>query len=249
MQKNLIVNDSGQRLALLESVPADAHHILVACHGFRGAKENRGRIFSLAEKLNPKGFGVIAFDFAGSGESEGSFAEISLTSQVLDLKRVLRYTEEKFSRPVILLGRSFGGSTVIAGGYDAEVVGFILWCTPINLPATFRAILPDVYDRLGAGEYVSLEDEAGSFVMGPALVKDFAGHDFDAYLKGIGNRPVLAVHGLKDEIVSPDSARYIAEHLPEAELKLFPETDHKFTEYAEERESVTVEWLQRSFAK
>lgn len=248
MQTNWIINDRGQRLAILESVPDNAHNILIVCHGFRGTKENRGRIFSLAGKMNSLGFGVVAFDFAGSGESEGCFAEVTLTNQAADLKNVLSYVKESYSLPVILLGRSFGGSTVIAGGCDwQEVAGFVLWSAPVFLPETFAAILADVYNRLRAGEKVGLRDEVGEFVLGPELVNDFDQHDFARYFKKMANRPILVVHGLKDVVVNPDNARHIAEYLPHLTLKLFPQADHKFTEYTDERENYTIEWLQSNF--
>ena len=51
MQQIAINNRDGRRLSALLSLPTDPRCLIIACHGFRGAKENGGRIYSLGDKL------------------------------------------------------------------------------------------------------------------------------------------------------------------------------------------------------
>lgn len=246
--KNINISEGGQgKLAAYIFMPeSDCRYIVIICHGFRGAKENSGRIFTFAEKLNKLGLGVLAFDFSGSGASNGDFADISLSSQVSDLRRVIDYIDLNYNRSVILLGRSFGGSTVLAAASDEKVAGYIFWSTPVKLYETFSGIVEE-FDRLQAGEELEIKDEAGSFRLKPSFIEDFARHDTKNYLQKLAPYPTLVIHGAADEVVDPANALYIYENTQYTELHIISGADHRFTQYINEREDLTLNWLQRTF--
>ena len=218
----------------------------IACHGFRGNKDNGGRIVSLAQKINRLKGGLVAFDFSGSGESEGDFARMTLTRQTQDLQAVVDYTARCYELPLVLLGRSFGGSTVLAGGVkDPRIKAFILWSTPIFLEETFATIMPQAYERLKSGQKTVIRDEAGDYLLYPDIAFDLARHDLTKDLQAVGDRPVLIVHAEDDEIVDKNNARYIRENLNNATLHLEKEAGHRFLNKSEVREEVTIAWLKK----
>lgn len=222
--------------------------ILVVCHGFRGSKDNGGRIFDFARRLNALGAGVYAFDFLGSGDSDGEFSEVTLSSQADDLEQVIDFVYTHHKLPIILLGRSFGGSTVIkAGSQDVRVKGFILWSAPVKLQATFATMLGDAYQELEVGQDVMFCDETGMFWISPVLISDFACHDMDEYLGLLGERPVLIIQGMADEVVAPANAHYIFSHCSNAEMVLLEGADHRCTNKTREREDITIKWLEKNF--
>ncbi len=166
----------------------------------------RRRIFNFAKRLNQRGAAVIAFDFGGSGESEGLFFDMTLSSQADDLRAVIDYAGQRFAAPMVLLGRSFGGSTVLVeGAGDERIAGFILWSTPVFMEETFAAMLPDEYNRMKSGQVVAIRDDFGSYQLGPGLAADLARHNMNHYLQAIGKRPVLLVHAEDDELVSAET--------------------------------------------
>jgi alpha/beta superfamily hydrolase len=247
--ENISIYESGQgKLAAYTFIPdSDCRYVLIICHGFRGAKENSGRIFTFAERVNKMGLGVLAFDFSGSGASDGDFADISLSSQVSDLRRVIDYVDSNYNQQVILLGRSFGGSTVLAAAGDNEkVAGYIFWSTPVKLYQTFTGIV-DEFARLESGEELEIKDEAGSFWLKPSFIQDFAHHDMKNYVHKLASRPALVIHGAADEVVDPANALYIYENAQHTELHIISGADHRFTQYIKEREDLTLNWLQRTF--
>jgi len=249
-ERLVIRNAEGNRLSALLFVPADERRCtVIAAHGFRGTKENGGRICSLAAKLVSRGCALLAFDFAGSGESEGDFADITLSGQVRDLQAVVDWSDSRGLRPVVLLGRSFGGSTVLAeAAGDERVRGIILWSTPVWLRETFAAIMPAEYRQLEEGNSVWIRDDWGEFRLNPGFARDLAGHDMSQYIKSISRRPVLIIHGQSDEIVKPENAEYIYERVGEqAELHLVEGSDHRFLNSSALREDLTVAWLERYF--
>lgn len=152
MQTISINNKHGERLAAYLFLPGlKPRFFLIVCHGFRGAKENGGRIYQFANRVNGLGGGLLAFDFSGSGKSEGDFLHMTLTRQADDLRCVIDYLSIHYNLPLVLLGRSFGGSTVIAGGTGEKVLAYILWSTPVFLTKTFATMIPDEYNNLQAG--------------------------------------------------------------------------------------------------
>lgn len=244
MQQIAINNRNDLKLSALLSIPSDPCSLVIACHGFRGAKENGGRINSLSEKLNEIGMGLLAFDFQGSGQSEGQYSNLTLTRQASDLQDVINYAHQRFQLPIIGLGRSFGGSTILAGAsQDARIAGYIFWSTTIFLKETFTGLDPVLADKLEKGNTITLTDEGGKYELGPDLFQDFANHNMDDYIRSIGNRPVLIVHGLSDEVVPTKNPKHIAQLLPQAQLHLLEGADHRFTQHTAHREDLTIGWL------
>lgn len=249
MQRISIINGRGEKLSAIVFHPSGEPRILViVCHGFRGGKENGGRIYSFAERLNQLEAAVIAFDFGGSGESEGDFSNMTLSGQADDLKSVIDYSSQLFAVPIILLGRSFGGSTVIVeGAGDERITGYILWSTPIFLEETFAAMMPVEYNLMKAGQAVTICDDFGSYKLGPELAADLSCHDMDRYLQAIGERPVLIIQAEDDELVSLENALYMQKHIINISLCLVKEAGHRFLEKTAIREDMTIEWLGKLF--
>jgi len=249
MQVLELEKPDNQKLRAYAFIPASCcRYTVVVCHGFRGTKENGGKIFDFADRIMQLGFGVFAFDFSGCGDSDGEFSKITLSRQARDLRHVIDYVWQIYELPVILLGRSFGGSTVLAGGSnDERVAGYIFWSTPVKLHETFRLILGEDYEKLKAGSTVTVNDESGVFSLEPAILEDLDMHNMDEYLTALGKRPVLVIHGLADEVVSPSNAEYICKGAENAELELVMGADHSFLNKNLERENLTVAWLRKNF--
>lgn len=249
MQSIIITKDNGQRIAALLFLPHMYQYLVIICHGFRGKKENNSKICSFAEKLNPLGFGVLAFDFSGSGESDGDFSDITLSGQVEDLSAVIDYSHKTLGRPILLLGRSFGGSTILAGALDDErVQGYVFWSTPVDIQETFtRMIREDAYEQMIRGKPVTLDDEAGEYTLKASFVQDIYNHNLVENLKQIGKRPVLIIQGQEDEVVAVYNARYMYNGLCNVEMIIVDGADHRFLDKVQMREDITVNWLCKNF--
>jgi len=248
MKKITITKNDGGKLAAWLSIPSNARYLLIICHGFTGAKENRGKIFPFAAALNARGAGVLAFDFSGSGESSGDFSSVTLSSQADDLQWVIQYAEQEFGLSLILLGRSFGGSTIIAMPQQRESIkGYIFWSVPIDLKNTFRKVLGDLYDQLEAGKAVNMMNGDRPFTLQPDLVLEFQKIDLKQNLSALGNKPVLICHGKADEVVAFTDAVNMHQTLSQSSLALVDQADHRFTEFTELRVRITLKWLEDTF--
>lgn len=248
MNKLIVKNQAGLSLCGLSFIPEEMKYLLIICHGFKGAKENSGHLFAFADSLNKLHIGVWAFDFTGSGESEGDFSSISLTRQIKDLQCLINYADKEFDLPLLLLGRSFGGTTVISAGGDSRIKACILWSAPVFLEETFTKELTDTeYKKISANQAITRIENNQPTELRPDLFNDFRLHNMEQYLSTLKNKPVLVVQGLADETVIPDNAEYIYKILPHADLHMVPGADHRFTGMEVMRQNLTLQWLQKHF--
>ncbi|MGE5422163.1 MAG: alpha/beta hydrolase [Ignavibacteriales bacterium] len=240
-----IKSADGYILSCICFIPAaEPKFQLVVAHGFRGRKENSGRINVLAQRVGDLGGILWAFDFAGSGESEGAFADMTLSRQARDLTAVIERAVRQYTIPLFVLGRSFGGSTAIAAcSGDPRVDGLILWSTPVLLEATFARIMPNTMKRLLGGDPVIVQDGPDIYTLGSAFAMDFAEHNFVQYLRWI-HQPVLVVQGIADTTVLVENSAVIEQNAGgPVELHLIEGADHRFTNCISYREDLTLDWL------
>lgn len=83
-----------------------------------------------------------------------------------------------------------------------------MWAAPNDLQATFRnALGAEAYNALSAGQTLYLNDERGELTLTPDFITDFAKYDLQGILRNWHKRPLLILHGEKDETVAADQAR------------------------------------------
>jgi uncharacterized protein len=85
------------------------------CHGFTGTRIGPGYLFvRLSRALAEEGISSFRFDFAGCGESEGLFRDMTVDTMCADLLSAVRRLRKSFSPSrLILAGHSLGG--MVAG--------------------------------------------------------------------------------------------------------------------------------------
>ena len=148
---------------------------------------------------------VLAHGFRGSMDGGGRAAVLAE-----ELEAVLAYVRLKFSAgKIFLLGRSLGGAAaLVAASRSADITGLVLWAAPNDLQATFRnALGAEAYNALSAGQTLYLNDERGELTLTPDFITDFAKYDLQGILRNWHKRPLLILHGEKDETVAADQAR------------------------------------------
>src|SRR3990167_7129130 len=113
MKKVQTENNAGETLVGLENKPEEDRNkypTVILVHGFGATKEEDGMFDDIAENLADNGILVYRFDFSGRGESEGDYANTSLTKQRDDLKSILDFVKSQpkvDSSRIGILGQSF----------------------------------------------------------------------------------------------------------------------------------------------
>ncbi|KAG5103512.1 hypothetical protein JHK84_048481 [Glycine max] len=105
-RKVTIRNNHGENLVgILHNAASGS--LVIVCHGFQSSKERIPMVY-LAAALGKDGFSSFRFDFAGNGESEGSFQYGNYYREVEDLRAVVQHFREQKYVITAIVGHSKG---------------------------------------------------------------------------------------------------------------------------------------------
>ena len=207
---------------LFESQDPKNQPLVIVSHGFGGCYkdiEHHGRTFA------ENGISAMFFDFCGGGArstSDGDMVDMTVLSERDDLLCVLQYCKSckdiKYT-DIYLLGESQGGFvSLLAACKSPDVKGLILWYPAFVIPV-------DSQKRLEAN------DESSVNVMGNTISMKFneiaAAINIEDYQREY-EKPVLLIHGDKDEIVDISYSQKALKNFKNAELIVVENAGHGF---------------------
>jgi len=162
---------------------------VILCPGFTSHRIGPKYFYvSIARHLAENGISAITFDFSGTGESDGLFSDITVSSLVSDLVSTVHFVNKRYTpQKIIALGHSFGGTIAALASQKASFDGLIL-ISP----------LADVAKHAGEHEHIVKRgvNSAGFYEFGP--------HEMNiGFLDGFRKcDPVAALaHGFRGKIV------------------------------------------------
>jgi putative redox protein len=217
---------------------------LVLAHGFPTGprwSESSGRTYpEFADRLAADAdWTVLAFNFRGTGESDGDF---SMAGWLRDLQAAIAYLRETSAvEGVWLAGFRTGGSlAVCAAAEDPAVRGV----------ATFGA--PADFDDWAADprRFLHTTRDLG-VIRTPGYPADLAAWAQELKeIRAIGcidqiePRPIMIVHGSIDDVVSISDARALADSATSAELRIITGAGHRLR-HDPRAVAVLLGWLDR----
>lgn len=180
---------------------------LVMLHGFTGNRIGGNFLpVKLSRALANAGIASLRFDFAGSGESEGEFVDMSVLTELADARAALAYLARQKGVDAGRLGvygHSLGGVVAAMLLADARLRSGVLLAAVADLP--------EAMERNSADEDESRMDELGYAVRGTNKVGKCFREDAEKAepLSGLAESraDILIVHGADDETVPPEHAR------------------------------------------
>ena len=207
---------------------------VVLFHGFQDDRNEINFVHTeLSRKLCDQGIGSVRFDFYGSGESDGTFDEITVSSEVQDGIEILKYVRSLpfvDTERVAVHGLSLGGcvASMVAGLCNGDVCALSLCCPAPDLVYNLR-------NGLLCGEDVSsiLDDcaDVEGLKLSHAFYEDFM--KIDPYKTAAEYKgPVLLVHGDQDITASIDcSYKYKEIYGDRASMLVVKGAEHRFKSF------------------
>lgn len=212
--------------------------LVVIVHGFKGFKD-WGFFPWTAQRLMQHRLAVVRFNMSrsGIGDDPESFDRLDLfehdtySTQLRDLEVVVRHAQRQFpTLPTFLLGHSRGGGIAILGAQDVPgLAGVIAW-SPIS-----RVDRWDEETKRGwrARGVLEVENARTKQIMrmAPVMLDDYERNaerlDILAAAARL-DKPLLVVHGGRDESVPVDEGRRIVECAPQSSLVILDRASHTF---------------------
>ncbi|KAJ4833790.1 hypothetical protein Tsubulata_014708 [Turnera subulata] len=248
-QLNVVIENShGQKLVgILHDT--GSRELVIVCHGFRSSKE-RIPMVNLAAAVEKEGISAFRFDFAGNGESEGSFQYGNYRGEAEDLRAVVQHFRREKCMISAVIGHSKGGNVVLlyASKYnDVDIV--------VNISGRFYLergidgrLGKDFLQRIKKDGYIDVWNRKGKFeyrateeTLMDRLTTDVQGSCLLIHQKC----RVLTVHGSMDKIVPVEDAKAFAKFIQNHKLHILQGADHEYTSHQVELASVVLEFLKQ----
>ena len=244
MQKAIEIQSRGLTLRGMMHVPDNRKGKVPAVaifHGFTGHKMESHFIFvKLSRALEKNGIASFRFDFAGSGESDGEFRDMTILGELADANNILDYvkTQEFVDLDKIgVIGLSMGGAvgSMLASERKDDIKALCLWAPAGNMGEIIKEQMKDNnIDAIRKAGWVDI----GGFCLGIDFIDEIIGLNIFERAKNY-DKNVLLIHGDKDQTVDiKTSNRYMEYYKDRGCLYVVKGGDHTFTSKALEDEVI-----------
>ncbi|CAN6974349.1 unnamed protein product [Brassica oleracea var. botrytis] len=244
----VIENSHGEKLVGVLQDTGSTETVVI-CHGFQSSKD-RIPMRTIANVFESAKITTFRFDFAGNGESQGSFQYGNYRREAEDLRSVLQHLRGENRVISAIIGHSKGGNVVLlyAAKYkDVEIV--------VNISGRFfleRGIEgrlgKDYLKRIKENGFIDVRNRKGKFeyrVTEESLKDRLTTNTHEACLSIHENCRVLTVHGSDDRIVSVTEASEFAKYIKNHKLCLIEGADHEFTSHQHQLASTVLSFFKK----
>jgi len=258
MRDHIWVNSRNKRLSVMVHRPtgfSQGTPVLVLCHGFLGDKIGANQLTkNLANFIEQLGYGVVRFDYAGSGDSEGDFAnDTSVAGWRQDLESILVWVHNQadFKKsPIVLYGHSLGGLVALTHpADDNRIVARIAFAPVTKAVENFRDIIfgQNLWQQALQGE--SIKNFYGrAFTLNSQFVQDLMAHTYSPIENlAATTQPLLIIQGTTDEVIPlPGTQALYAAYEGQKEL-VITDFDHLAAGQHNELQQIIRKWLVDKF--
>lgn len=183
----------------------------------------------LATGIEDGGYGVLRFDFTGLGESEGDFADTTVTTNVADLEYAATYLDGRGLGPCAMVGHSLGGAaTLLAAGNLPQARAVVAVASPSgpeHVKHLFRE--RDIDAALASGR-ATVSIAGREFEISASFFRDLERHATAERIARL-ERPLLVVHGTGDHVVPIEEGERIFQAAGQPKwFAAIPGADHLF---------------------
>lgn len=212
---------------------------VIFCCGF-----NSNRLGTKASALeawcSEQGLAFTRFDYSGHGDSEGDFAEGSISNWLADTLAIIDHATEE---SIVLVGSSMGGwlALLAALARPKKVVGLLLIACAADMTRYYPIRLAGLarqQDEKGRSFYEveNQYDDEEPYRIYQHLIDDGEQH-FLLHKTIELSLPVRLIHGMQDDVVEWQRSVEVAQNLRSSDVSvcLIKEGDHRLSEPSDMR--------------
>ncbi len=231
---------NSERQYLVASIHAPFEHssvpFAIFAHCFTCSR-NLKAINNICDNLSKRGIGVLHFDFTGLGESEGDFSKTNFSTNVADIVSAYEYLEQQGVSVKLLIGHSFGGSSVLQAAGDLPGVRAVVTIGAPSEPSHIAHLMRESIDEIESKGCAEVILAGRRFIIKKQFLDNLKEHRIEHKVKNLG-KALLVMHSPADETVSIENAQkifFMAKHprsfvsLDNADHLLTKEQDSRYT--------------------
>jgi pimeloyl-ACP methyl ester carboxylesterase len=183
----------------------------------------------LARDLAAVGYHTLRFDFSYVGESEGEFADLTVTGEVEDLAGAWQYMRRQLGGPLGVIGSSLGGTVALLfAAQEPSVAAVATIAAPAHPGRRARELPAEERERWRRD---GIYEVYGSRLR-PTFLDDVERLDVSRTL-GAVRCPLFIAHGDADMVVPCGDAKDIAAATGgPARVESYAAADHRFSDPA-----------------
>ncbi|UFJ41662.1 alpha/beta hydrolase [Brevibacillus humidisoli] len=232
--------------------PSLTQTMIIMCHGFISDKSSRGRFDRLSQTFAAHGYGVLAFDFSGCGESHDD--RLTLAKLVDDLRSAIRFVKANGYAKIALYGHSLGGRVCLEA-FSPQDISTIVMTGPGTGPIRYNwneHFSETQWRQLRECGYLTVSSNSTvrkNMTIDKQMLLDFEQFSQETLLKRI-TCPVLIMHGDGgwEEPLLADITRQGMKWLTaDSQLVIVEGADHSFMDHLHVVERLAVEWFSQYF--
>jgi fermentation-respiration switch protein FrsA (DUF1100 family) len=231
----------------------------VFLHSYTGNRIGEHRLLvKAARDLAEGGIACLRFDFRGSGESEGDFADVTLETELSDARAAIKFLSDfKGIDPerIGLVGIGYGASVAACISADNEVNSLALWSTSAFVDFLVESggeVAKDPYAWLPPSFKDAVKKrgkvDIGGFLRGKGFFESIKALDPIRDIARYGG-PVLLIHGSEDQVISPVNSELMYDNVRgQRRLIIIDDADHTFSSVNWERQVIdaTRAWFEET---
>lgn len=202
--------------------------VVIMFHGFQGnlGYQPGKLLYDLSDSITRAGLPTLRFDFDGCGKSDGNFDQMTVLGELLDAMQIIDFARTKMAaKHIYLVGHSQGGvvASMVAAYYRDIIEKLVILAPAATLKddALVGECQGTKYDPTHIPVQVPVHgiNVNGQYFRTAQLLPIYeTAQHFDG--------PVLIIHGLADQIVSPKASQKYNVIFPNSVLHLLEGEGH-----------------------
>jgi len=219
---------------------------VIVCHGFTGNKD-KNWIKNACDRISKEvSVPAFRFDFAGNGESEGTFAQAHYLKEVGDLKSAIDLLETKGFKKFITIGHSMGSVVCqVEAAEDARVIRVI----DVSGTGDTKRFVTERFEKgewgMPDAPYKHTKRDGRVFFVSQEFIDAGLKIDLPEIVKKL-KIPALFIHGDADEsVLYSEGQKLFSFYGGPKEFVTIAGANHSFTDPDRERQMIDaiIQWL------
>lgn len=187
--------------------PFQPYAYAIYIHCFTCSKDHHASR-RISTELAQQGIATLRFDLTGLGESKGSFAQTSFTTNIEDILAVFHYLKNNYEPPKLIIGHSLGGTAALVAATKLPDIRAVITLNSPYDPAHVAKRVHSIRDEVMLYGEAEVLIEGRSFKIQKSFFEALESYNMEKILSTL-KAALLIMHAPGDPVVDIRNANQI----------------------------------------